>query len=203
MAFHFQRERRSIGKADEKIGAILPNDSREYIHHVKTQMVILRPRGDVSLIAPVENKRFARLPAAVVDANVDMRAPRVLARPAREPRPHIGGTHDWPSRIENRLEPLGVLETDRLPNVLDDLINVHREDQPPSQIISIEQGRFDRDLVGAQHLLDKPNELRQEDFLAPLPARFHLVEQVAGNLEYDPLHPWLASPDSIVPLAGL
>ena len=66
-----------------------------------------------------------------------------------------------------------------------DLGYVQGDDNPPPQVVLVEQWRRDLDSVRADHLLDQADHLCEQDLAAAFPPQFHLVEYLDGGLEHD------------------
>jgi len=163
----------------------LSDDPAIDIEHFKAEVVILGP--GCHLAAVLKDESVRRLPCAVVDADVDVRLPRALARLAGIPSAHVSRRSDRVVAVEDGYEFLDVLLPHCLPDVLDDPRHIERDDQPPAQVVLIEHGGRDGDTVGGDELLDDPHQLRQQDLPAAPPGMLHLVENVPRCLEDDAL----------------
>src|SRR5262249_33661023 len=128
---------------------------------------------------------FARLPRSVEDALINVGALSVLTWLASVPGTHIGRGTDWLLGVKDGRDRGRVLEADRLPGVLDDLGQVHRQDDPPAQIIPVVASRRNADPVAPEQLLYHPDELGDKHGAAPFPGTLHLVVDVASRLKDD------------------
>ena len=89
--------------------------------------------------------------------------------------------------IKHRFQLLGVLETNRLPYMLDHLGHIKRNDEAALEIVVNEQCRSDADSIRTDELLNQPHQLGHQECLTTPPVRLHLVVNIPSGFEDDPL----------------
>ena len=138
------------------------------IGHFEAEMIILGPRHDMNVMVQLE--RFACLPCTIVDTEVDLRLSRWVTWFSRVPRRHVGRRAQrmlwW---IEDRDDILGVLEANRLPDMIDYQAHIDRQKDAPVDVAGLEQVRLEDDAVRVEESLDDANDLCQQVLLATAP----------------------------------
>lgn len=137
----------------------------------------------------VEGERLGGLPGAVVDAEVDLRFCGLATGFGGVPDRHIGGRADGACRVEDRHDGFGVHLADLLVDVLDNLVHVEDEQDSPARVVGAEDEGGEFDLIGTEEPIDDADQLPDEVGGGTPPLRAHLVEEVPGCLEDDPLEP--------------
>ncbi len=147
-------------------------------------MIVLRI-GD-NIIPPLENIRRVPLPRRVSDEVADVRLDRREARLCRVPGPHLTGGADRVLLVEDRSKAFRVLLAHVMQDMLDNEVDVQRDQDPATQRVRVEKGRNVQKL-GIQEALNDTHQLSGEVLLGSGKAVPQFREALAGSLKDEPL----------------